>query len=76
MTDFTAAVPCFVRAADVAHAIGVTRECVYDRVKRGALPHFELTALHTRGWSRSTLMTKHPDLFQVMSDYFTDKKAA
>ena len=75
MTDLTSIVPCFVRAADVAHAIGVTRECIYDRVRHGALPNYELTASHTRGWSRTTLRSEHPDLWRIMLDYFSDKKA-
>ena len=80
MTTETAAViapfvPAFIKAADVAHAVGVTRECIYDRVNRGKLPAYELASAHTRGWSRSTLLAEQPALMRVLSDYFSDKKA-
>lgn len=68
-------IPPFIKAADVAHAVGVTRECVYYRVKRGHLPTYELASAHTRGWSRTTLLAHQPALMQVLSDYFGDKKA-
>ena len=68
--------PAFVRAADVAHALGVTRECVYATVKVGKLPAYEFCTRHTRGWSRTSLLNVRPDLFQILADYFADKKAA
>ena len=68
--------PAFVKAADVAHALGVTRECVYATVKDGKLPSYEFCTRNTRGWSRTTLLNLRPDLFHILADYFTDKKAA
>ena len=78
MTIETAAasfVPAFIKVADVALAIGVTRECIFDRVRRGKMPAYEVASAHTKGWSRTTLLKRHPDLAQVMIDYFSDKKA-
>ena len=69
-------IPSFVKAADVAHALGVTRECVYANVRTGRLPFYEFSTPHTRGWSRTTLLNVRPDLWQIMCDYFADKKAA
>jgi hypothetical protein len=76
MTVETVVVPAFIKVVDVARALGVSNECIYARVNTGRMAGYEVAASHTRGWSRTTLRTKHPDLWQVMLDYFNDQKAA
>lgn len=73
LTAAPGCVPHFIRAGFLAESLGLSRDCIYWRVRHGRLPPYDADVSVTKGWLASTLDEKEPVLMKVVRSFYADQ---